>query len=390
MFAGKGQTEKPATSHASPAPPPTAATGAPAEPAPVNLPVQQLTADVKIQRLFLDQVAITNLQTTAVVKKGEVTLRPFDCTVNGAPVSANAVLNLTVPGYAYDMSMKAEGVPLEPLSNTFTTNAPGQLKGLLFADAQLKGQGTSGPSLQKNLTGNLLLNLTNMNYEIVGKTTKRLLEPIALVLRVPELTQTPLNWIGTKAQIGSGKIDVQQFSVLSQAFFAQSHGTIPMAEVLTNSPLNLPVSLSLRRSLAEKAHLLAPNTPTNAVYAELPTFVTLTGTIGDPKTEINKLVIGGLLAKSIGGIAPVGEKASSILQNLGGALSGQPTSNTNTNSTTRTNAPAAAAIVQELSGLLGAQKNTRSTNSPVSTNKASVSTNKPSVLDLLKLIPEKK
>src|SRR5262249_54099437 len=159
--------------------------------------------------------------------------------------------------------------------------------------------GLTDLNLKKNLNGNLFLNLTNMTYEIVGPKIKRVLEPISVVLRVPELMQTPLSWVGAKADVGQGQIQLQQFSVQSQAFDAESHGTIPMADVLTNSPLNLPVTLSLRRSLAEKAHLLPANTPTNTTYVALPSFVTLAGTLGDPKSEINKLVIGGLLARSI-------------------------------------------------------------------------------------------
>ena len=85
--------------------------------------------------------------------------------------------------------------------------------------------------------------------------------------------------------MGKGQIDLQQFTVESPAFHAESHGTIPIANVLTNSPLNLPVTLALRRALAEKINLLPANSVTNAVYVELPSFVTLTGTLGDPKTE---------------------------------------------------------------------------------------------------------
>jgi hypothetical protein len=137
--------------------------------------------------------------------------------------------------------------------------------------------------------------------------------------------------------------------------------------VLTNSPLNLPVTLSLRRTLAEKANLLPANTPTNAVYAQLPSFVKITGTLGEPDTEINKLVIGGLLARSIGGIAPVGDKAGAILQNLGGVLSGQRGATTSTNAPAGTNASPAASIVQGISNLLN--QDASRTNAPATTNK---------------------
>lgn len=350
------------------------------EPEPVTLPVQQLTATLGIRQLFLKEVAITNLNLNAQVNRGQVTIKPATMLVNGGPVSGTAVLNLGVPGYAYEMSFMADRVPIEPLSNTFTTNAPGQYTGDLIARAELKGAGTTGPSLQKHLTGNATLNLTNMHYEIVGRKAKRLIDPIALVLRVPELSQTPINWIAAQLQVGNGQIALEQFKVQSQAFFAESSGSIPMADVLTNSPLNLPVTLSLRRTLAEKANLLPANTPTNAVYAQLPSFVRVTGTLGEPNTEINKAVVGGLLARSISGILPVGETAGSVLQNLGGVLSGQRGA---TNAPAGTNA--SAGIVQGITGLLDQSSQSGRTNAPVTTT-----TNRPArpnpLQDLLKQI----
>ncbi|MHC1766094.1 MAG: AsmA family protein [Verrucomicrobiia bacterium] len=360
--------------------PAAAAAAKQVEPEPVTLPVQQLTATLGIRQLFLKEVAITNLNLNAQVNRGEVTIKPATMLVNGGLVSGTAVLNLGVPGYAYEMSFMADRVPIEPLSNTFTTNSPGQYTGDLIARAELKGAGTTGPSLQKHLTGNATLNLTNMHYEIVGRKAKRLIEPIALVLRVPELTQTPINWIAAQLQVGNGQIALEQFKVQSQAFFAESSGSIPMAEVLTNSPLNLPVTLSLRRTLAEKANLLPANTPTNAVYAQLPSFVRVTGTLGEPDTEINKAVVGGLLARSISGILPVGESAGNVLQNLGGVLSGQRGA---TNAPAGTNA--SASIVQGITGLLDQSNQSGRTNAPATTT-----TNRPArpnpLQDLLRQI----
>ena len=118
--------------------------------------------------------------------------------------------------------------------------------------------------------------------------------------------------------------------------------------------------------------VLAANTPTNAAYASLPSFVKVTGTIGEPDTDINKVVVGGLLARSIGGIAPVGDDASKILQNLGGVLSGQRGATTSTNATGGTNASPAANIVEGIGSLLNRpRRGAAATNEPPSTNKPS-------------------
>jgi hypothetical protein len=68
--------------------------------------------------------------------------------------------------------------------------------------------------------------------------------------------------------------------------------------------------------------------------------VKLTGTLGELKTETDKLMIAGLLARSIAGISGAsGGKVGNILQEIGGVLTGEapPASNTKTNSNSRTN-----------------------------------------------------
>jgi hypothetical protein len=84
--------------------------------------------------------------------------------------------------------------------------------------------------------------------------------------------------------------------------------------------------------------------PTNAspdsAYVKLPSFVKLTGTLGELRTETDKLMIAGLLARSIAGIpGAAGGKVGNILEEIGGVLTGQapPASNTKTNSNSRTN-----------------------------------------------------
>ncbi len=335
-----------------------------AEPAAVRMSVDQLTLDLKINRLYMRDVTLSNLAATATIKGDEVNLKPLALALNGAPVTAEAVLNLGVPGYAYDLSFQATKVPLEPLANSFSTNSRGQFQGELTAQARIKGAGVTGANLRKNLNGQVGLSLTNLNLQVLGPKTRLLLEPIALLLRVPDLIQSPLNWVSAHAQIGSGRIDVTQFAVLGEAFHAETQGAIPMAEVLTNSPLDLPVSFSLRRSLAEKSNLMPPGAPPEAPYVKLPDFVKLTGTLGSPKTETDKLVISGLLLRSSSALPGVGGKAGNILQGLGGLLTGQglPGAITNLNPAFRTNANIAP-----------------STNKPAKINP----------LDLLRLIPRK-
>ena len=126
----------------------------------------------------------------------------------------------------------------------------------------------------------------------------------------------------------------------------------------TNSPLNhLPVNFYLTRSLAQKAGLMPANTPADAAYVLLPNFVKLKGTIGDPKSDINKLVITAIIAESAGGLAggsagKILRTPGNIIQGVTGILSGQ---STNTNAT-KTNAPPSNPIGGFLNNLLKPKK----------------------------------
>ncbi len=321
-------TETPAPAN-QPTPPIAATTPAPGSS--TGLPIKQLTANVQIQSLFLREIAITNLVVNTGITNNLVTLAPVQLSLNGAPVSATVKLDLGAPEMIYDVTFQADRVPIEPLANSFAASDPGQLQGEFITKARVQGTGFTGVSLQKSLEGQVSLSLTNINLQLAGPKTKRILEPIALVLRIPELTQSPINWIAFGADLGNGQIAVNRFGALSHALHAEGQGTIQISEVLTNSPINIPIQIDLRRSLAAKSKLLPPNTPPEAAYVPLPQFAKITGTLGEPTTEINKLVISGLLLRSAANIPKLGNDTGNVLQGLGNLLGGQTSGGTSTN-----------------------------------------------------------
>jgi hypothetical protein len=325
-FAGT-ETAAPATQPVPPAAPQTIPGPAPT----TGLPIKQFTANVQIQKLFLRDIAITNLVVHTGITNNQVTLAPVQLSLNGAPVSATAKLDLGAPEMIYDLMFQADRVPIEPLANSFGASDPGQLQGELITKTRVQGTGFTGASLQKSLAGQVSLSLTNINLQLAGPKTKRILEPIALVLRIPELTQSPINWIALGADLGNGQIAVTRLGALSHALHAEGQGTIQILDVLTNSPIDIPIQIDLRRSLAAKSKLLPPNTPPDAAYVPLPQFAKLTGTLGEPTTEINKLVISGLLLRSAANIPELGNDAGNLLQGLGNLLGGQTSGGTSTN-----------------------------------------------------------
>lgn len=307
------------------------------EPDAVKLPFRNFTFEASVGRFYLREMDAANFQLVARLDGSHVVIKPAQLTLNGAPISATADLDLSVPGFKYDLVFSADKVPVEPLANSFSPTYRGQAKGVLLANASLKGAGVTGVNLKRTLSGEVNLNLTNANIQIVGPKVKSVLSPIALVLGAPELLNSPLNYLNARLRAGNGQIEVQRFVAHSDAFLAESQGVIPIADVLKNSRLNEPIDVSLPRGLANK--LRFANVPTNVPYMKLPAFVHLGGTLGDPKAKTDKAVILGLTAAGLGGA--LGGKTGGILGDVGGLLGGKPQS-----SAPATGAPTATTNVQ--------------------------------------------
>ena len=387
--------------------------GAEKEPEAMHLPFRNFTADVNIGRFYLREVEITNLQTTAKIEGSHVVLNPFKLALNGAPVDANVDLDLGVAGYKYDTAFNMQAVPLTPLVNSFEPDRKGQIGGTLTAQAKVSGAGITGASLKKNLNGNFDINSTNLNYAIdkvkqpviklivnvVGSVPDLIHNPIgtagALVGDIvgihhggltDELQKSPIQGIIAKGTAGSGRINLQQAAVTSAAFRADASGTVMLADVLTNSPINMPVNISLSQDAARRFGV--GGSDTNAAFVKMPDFLLIGGTIGKPTPDKRKLLVLGTSA--LGGIAnaiPGGDKYGGLLQGasslLGGNKSGQGTG---------TNAPANAGsnqptgrndLLQGINSVFGGQKTTN-TNAPASTNQTNQSsTNKGTINNLL-------
>jgi hypothetical protein len=316
----------------------------------------------------LRDLDITNWQTGVKLDGGHILLKPLQLVLNGALINGNVDLNLGVPGYQYDVALNADRVPLAPLANTFSPKFRDSAKGQLLANLQIKGAGVTGASLQKALNAKMGFTLTNADIQLPKDFKyRKVLETIGLALNLPDLSQYALEWVNGDVVIADGKINLNGFQVLSEAYMLKTHGIIPIAKELTNSALpDLPLELSLTRNVAVRASLAPANTPTNTAYVPLPIFARVGGTIGNADTKIDKVVIGTTIAKAaankfdLGG--KVGGDAGKLLQ---GVLGGG--SNTNASGTTETNKSTAGSVLQGLQGILGGSG--AKTNGAADTNK---------------------
>jgi hypothetical protein len=403
--AKKGRATASATP-ASPAPAPGAAPGKGAneEPEAMDLHFHNFTAELAFGHLYLRELEMNNFQATAKIEKSHVILDPCKVGINGAPFVAKVDIDLGVPGYKYNINYTAQAIPMAPIVNTFRPERKGEISGTLTSQAQIQGEGTTGVNLKRTLTGNFDVNTTNMNLSVVNIKSKLLKELVDIIGALPELIKNPSSLVGTitgsgggglsdelkkspintivlKGTAGAGKLDLQQAVVTSAAFRADAHGTATLADVLTNSAIQIPVGVALSRGIAERWNLVPANTPTNEAYAKLPDFLTMKGTVGEPKRDINKTALGGALLRGIAGAIPAGTTAGNALQGLSGLLGGSsgstatPQTQPNASGTTTTPQKRSSTALQNLGGLLGnqpAKTTSATTNGPTQTSQAPV------------------
>jgi uncharacterized protein involved in outer membrane biogenesis len=380
---GAATTPAPARSTATAAAP----GGAEKEPDAIKLPLRNFTAEAAIHRLYLHEVEIADWQTTVKIDGGHVVMNPFKLTLNGAPVNSTVDLDLGVPGWKYDVSLSAQAIPLVPLVNSFQPERKGQIGGTVTAQGHVSGAGITGASLQKNLAGQFDMNMTNLNLNVINIKSPVLKTLVNVVAGIPELVKnpagaatslisgllgkagtsggladdlqrSPIDSIVARGTAGTGVVTLQQATVQSTAFQANATGTITLASVLTNSALEIPVSVSLSQPIAQKLALASGTTATNAAYVKLPDFYTMEGTEGAPKNKINYLALAGTFGKSgLGAVQGLGGNVGGVLGNILG-----------TPSATNQSGSKVGGLLQ---GILG-NSTPAATNAPATTNQSPV------------------
>jgi hypothetical protein len=318
-----------------------------------QLPLKNFTVAANVRELYLGEIAATNFQATLKLDGSHILLKPFQLTLNGSLMRATADVDLGVPGYKYALTFCTTNVPFAPLWNTFEPDRKGQMGGTLTAWGEINGVGTTGESLQKSLTGRFDIGTTNLNLSVkniqngmmrllvvaVGKLPEIFENPVSAGLSLvsgmakgaltgglsDELNQAPIDVIALRGTAGNGKVVLERAVVRSTVFEGVvTNGTVTLAEELTNSPIDIPVSISINKAFTSRLQNFSfADASTNGNYVKLPDFFSEIGTVGEPKPKINpvpiaKATVQAIVPGLIGGTNGTG----SLLQGIGGLLQG--------------------------------------------------------------------
>ena len=316
------------------------------EPEPVALPVKQLNATLQFDQLFARDIAINNWVTEAVVHQSDISVEPISLTVNGADVKGHAKLDLSVPGYKYDVALGTSQLPAGPLISSLQPAMKGVYDGAIDFNFDVDGAGTTGTNLKKNLKGVASFDFKGANIELFDSWKKLFMTPIALVLRVPAMLESPIQGVSVNSNFADGNVDLAEFKVLSPHFQVLSKGTIPIADDIMASTLALPVDLTMKKDMATGANLVDDAAEAIDGFVSLPPFVKVEGSVGEPKVNIDKLAVGKLFIRNVAGLpeSVVGQ-AGQALQGLGGLVGGDGDEKN-----------AAGKLIEGVGGLIGGEK----------------------------------
>ncbi|MCC5849289.1 MAG: hypothetical protein JJU29_14480 [Verrucomicrobia bacterium] len=320
-------------------PPPPPATGPDVEPEAIRLPLEEAQFTLNIGKLYLEDILGESVEINLSATDRRVDLRPFRFNLNETPIFLAGHVDLGVAGFEYAWETKVDPLDLEPLLVTLAPPLAGRFRGTLEAGAKLEGWGITGPSLRQNLKGdfNALLTeaaldwveLDHMNNEGVRRAKNLvvfLVRAVAPVLAIPpsDLLNPPIHELNVAMTLGEGNLQLTSFRVVNNSFRIRAAGGVTLEDNLDASRIrDIPVVMGLNILVARQARLYRTDRVRDGMV-ELPPFVKVGGTLGDPDIDVQRRVITGMI---VGGVTESGaisdERAQRVLGGLGGILSGE-------------------------------------------------------------------
>ena len=285
-----------------------------------------LALDLQLQlaKAFWDHITIAKADISGKASGKVIDLPKVQFELNGMPVTGSLRIDKTNPKPAYAFEVQLKDQLAQPLVAAIDPESKESIAGKVTVLAKLDSSGESQGEFWANLKGMAEFKFTDGDLRVFSDTTKILLTPVAILLRLPEMLNSPIDSMHAKLKIENESIQLETCEVKGSMFVASATGAIALDETLEASALDIPVQLSVRRDVADKAGLIPKGTPLSAKFVKLPDFVKVGGTIGEPKTKTNKLAIVGLLGQSAAGLpGTIENKAGGLLENAANLLDGE-------------------------------------------------------------------
>ena len=214
----------------------------------------------------------------------------------------NGVLDLSKPGYRYNLSSNIDSLHAEEVVNAFFPKAKDTIFGALSVDLRLKGAGTLPESIKKNLVASGDFNVSD------GKITDtELTKKLSRFLDINELETIHLR----KA---SGNVNIKnRIAKLDSVFTSDDIAMDPKGNIGLDETLDLAFDLKLSPRLTEKATMsssVAKYLKNEQDWGVIP--LKITGTFSKPSYNVDMEKAGKRVIKK-----EAGEFIDKMLEKLG-------------------------------------------------------------------------
>lgn len=282
-----------------------------------ELPLNHLNATLQLDKLFIREMILDNWLSEILLEKRAIRIEPLTLDLNGTPIRARARLDFS-PRYAYEIALKSTGLAAEPFIRSIVPSFKKASDAKIDLALDMSGEGFRAADFKSNLKGTADISFRGVQIELFNSWKKFFLSPIAVVLRLPALLESPLQRLDIHSSVQKGIVDLARFKVSSPHFQLITAGSIPLADDLSASPLALPVDFTLKKEMATRANLASSGAKASEGFVSLSPFASIEGSLGEPTIKIDKLAIGKLFIRNVAALPEtvVGE-AGEVLQGLG-------------------------------------------------------------------------
>src|SRR5690606_17915268 len=123
------------------------------------------------------------------------------------------------------------------LARTFSPGWLGTAESDLFAAVRLGGTARAGQSLLAVANGDIHFGLTNGNFQFLSPRWQNTLRPVGLLLQMSALFSSPITWAYQRMHFTNQTLNLEQFTVMSEAYLMDVNATIPLTEDFTSSTI---------------------------------------------------------------------------------------------------------------------------------------------------------
>jgi AsmA protein len=243
---------------------------------PVNLTLSA-RGEIKIDSAVYKGMNMNNFYARYEFKKNRLKISEMTADAGKGNIALNGYIDLSKPGYIYNVSSKVDSIHADELVNSFFPKAKDTIFGMISLNMKMKGKGTLPETMKKNLKADGDFNIKD------GKITDTgISEKLSAFLDVRELETITLKDARGTVNIRKG------IARLDSLFLSDDLSTNPAGTIGLNERLNLAFDLKLSPQLTDKAmknSSIARYMKNEEGWGMIPLIVS--GTLSNPKFKVD-------------------------------------------------------------------------------------------------------